>query len=61
MKAGGLSLLGFIIGAGLGFAWGQATKKQIPNRVKTEFKNGVVIIEADVKGAAKDGLLSLFG
>lgn len=59
-KAYPWAAVGFFLGAIVGFAWAQSTKKQIPNRVKTRFDNGVVVIEADVKGAATDGLLSMF-
>ena len=59
MKPGLLSLLGFISGALLGFVWSQGTKSALPGRVKTNISGGIVTVEVDAKGAAKDGLLSL--
>ncbi len=60
MKPGLFSLIGFVSGAVLGFAWSQGTKSALPGRVKTDVSGGIIRVEVDAKGAATDGLLSLF-
>ncbi len=59
MKPGLFSLLGFIIGAGLGFAWAQGVKKALPGRVTSTMSGGIVTVKVDAKGAAIDGLSTL--
>ncbi len=61
MKPGLFSVLGFVMGAALGFAWAQGTKQALPKRVSTRVSGGVMTVKVDIKGAATDGLLALLG
>lgn len=51
-----LGLLGFIIGAVAGLAWGRKAKSNIGEAVSTDISGGVVTVQFDAKQAAKSGL-----
>lgn len=48
---GGASLLGFLVGLGIG----QQTRQAAPSNVKTSYNDGKVTIEADIGSAVKTG------
>lgn len=45
-----------VAGFAVGFAIGQKTRNAAPSNVKTEYKDGKVLIEADVKNALQQGV-----
>lgn len=51
-----LAAVGFIVGAGLGFAWGKKAKSRIGESVSTDVSDGVVRVEIDTYQAARAGL-----
>jgi hypothetical protein len=55
-KAIPLGLLGFIVGAVAGLAWGRKAKSNIGEAVSTDISGGVVTVQFDAKQAAKSGL-----
>ena len=50
------AVVGFAVGAALGFAWGKKAKSSIGESVSTEFDNGVLRVEFDTYQAARSGL-----
>lgn len=54
---GGVSLLGFMVGFGIG----QKTRQATPGHVKTDFSGGKVTIQADVTGAVSTGAADWLG
>ncbi len=61
MKLPVFTILGFLAGTLIGFAWSQGVKKSAPGRVETDVTGGMITVKFDAKGAATDGLLSLLG
>jgi hypothetical protein len=55
-KAVPLALIGFIVGAAAGFAWGRKAKSHIGEAVSTDVSGGVVTVQFDAKQAARAGL-----
>lgn len=51
-----LAVVGFIVGAGLGFAWGKKAKDNIGKAVATDVSGGVVTVQVDTIKAARSGL-----
>lgn len=51
-----LAVVGFIVGAGLGFAWGKKAKSNIGKAVTTDVDGGVVTVQVDTVKAARAGL-----
>lgn len=51
-----LAVVGFIVGAGLGFAWGKKAKDNVNKAVSTEVDGGVVTVQIDTVQAARSGL-----
>jgi hypothetical protein len=51
-----LAVVGFIVGAGLGFAWGKKAKSNIGKAVTTDVDGGVVTVQVDTIKAARAGL-----
>ena len=49
-------VVGFLIGAGLGLAWGQRAKTKVGESVTTSFESGVLSIRVDTVQAARAGL-----
>lgn len=50
---------GFVVGALVGFAWGQKTKSRLGEAVRTDVSGGVVTVQLDTLQAAKAGLPDL--
>jgi len=60
MTREGIAIIaGFIGGALVGFAWAQTTKAGLADHVKTKTEGGKILIEADLAGAAQQGLTDL--
>lgn len=55
-KAIPLGLLGFIVGAVAGLAWGRKAKSNIGEAVSTDLSGGVVTVQFDAGKAARAGL-----
>ena len=53
-------VLGFLFGAVVGFAWSQGTKSSLANNVQTDYKDGKIIVTADITKAAVEGVYSIF-
>ena len=51
-----LAVVGFIVGAGLGFAWGKKAKDNMDKAVATDVSGGVVTVQVDTVKAARAGL-----
>lgn len=51
-----LAVVGFIVGAGLGFAWGKKAKSNMGKAVATSVDGGVVTVQVDTVKAARAGL-----
>lgn len=51
-----LAVVGFIVGAGLGFMWGKKAKSEIGKSVKTSYRDGLATVQFDVYQAARSGL-----
>lgn len=55
-----LAVLGFMVGAAAGFAWGRKAKSNIGEAVSTDVSGGVVTVQFDAKQAARSGLADEF-
>lgn len=51
-----LAVVGFLVGAVAGFAWGRKAKSSIGEAVSTDVSNGVVTVQFDTYKAARSGL-----
>lgn len=51
-----LAVVGFVVGAGLGFAWGKKAKSNVGKAVATQVDGGVVTVQIDTVRAARAGL-----
>lgn len=49
-------VVGFAVGAVVGFTWSQGTKGALAHHTKTDWRDGKVTVEIDYAGAAGDGL-----
>lgn len=55
-----LAVLGFMVGAAAGFAWGRKAKSNIGEAVRTDVSGGVVTVQFDSLQAARSGLADEF-
>ncbi|WP_300499022.1 hypothetical protein [Marinobacter sp.] len=55
-----LAVVGFMIGAAAGFAWGRKAKSNIGDAVRTDVSGGVVTVQFDSLQAARSGLADEF-
>lgn len=55
-----LAVLGFMVGAVAGFAWGRKAKSNIGEAVSTDVSGGVVTVQFDSLQAARSGLADEF-
>lgn len=53
-------MLGFALGAVVGFIYGQKARAAAPGHVSTKYSSGVVTISADVGGIASQALTDFF-
>ena len=60
MKLGGAILAGLAGGFLFGFAWGQATRAQLPSATSTSYAGGVLTVNVNAKQAIANGLTSIF-
>ncbi len=54
-------IVGFGVGALIGFAWAQQTKASLADNVSTKMDGGVVVVRINAAKAAAEGLYSLLG
>lgn len=50
------AVVGFVVGAGLGLAWGKRAKSRIGESVTTDVHDGKVTVQVDMWKAAASGL-----
>lgn len=60
MKAFPWVPVGFVLGALLGFAYGQRARQAAPDAVSADFKDGVATIEVDTIKLLRGGLPDFF-
>ena len=60
MKAAPYAILGFVIGAAIGFSWGRTAKSRIGDSIKAEVDGAVIRVEFDAGAAARSGFPDVF-
>ena len=59
MKLGASVIVGLVGGFLFGFAWGQATRSQLPAATSTSYAGGNLTVTVNAKQALENGLASL--